>query len=96
MFTKFDLFVAWWFFRLTRSSFVFFCVVAVSKRISKIVQSEGKAEKNSLRAAIGELKGIQKMQRVAVKVIPSFHVTVRGWTNLGDTHRKNPQFTPHT
>ena len=52
--------------------------MAVSKRISKIVQSEGKAEKNSLRAAIGELKGIQKMQRVAVKVIPSFHVTVRG------------------
>ena len=70
--------------------------MAVSKRISKIVQSEGKAEKNSLRAAIGELKGIQKMQRVAAKVIPSFHVTVHGWTNLGGTYRKNPQSTPHT
>jgi uncharacterized membrane protein YfhO len=42
--------------------------VAVSKRISKIVQSEGKAEKNSLHAAIDELKDIQKMQRIAVKV----------------------------
>lgn len=51
---------------------VFSCAVAVSKSISKIVQSEGKAEKNSLKAAIGELKGIQKMQRVAVKVTHSF------------------------
>ena len=42
--------------------------VAVSKRISRIVQSEGKAEKNSLEAAIDELKDIQKMQRTAVKV----------------------------
>ena len=42
--------------------------MAVSKSISKIVQSEGETEKNSLKAAIGELKGIQKMQRVAVKV----------------------------
>lgn len=46
--------------------------MAVSKRISKIVQSEGKAEKNSLEAAIGELKGIQKMQRVAVQVFLFF------------------------
>ena len=45
--------------------------MAVSKRISRIVQSEGRAEKNSLEAAIGELKGIQKMQRLAVKVIRS-------------------------
>jgi len=45
-----------------------FRAVAVSKRIYKIVESEGKAEKNSLEAAIGELKGIQRMQRVAVKV----------------------------
>ena len=51
---------------------ILFCVVAVSKSISKIVESEGKAEKNSLKAAIGELKGIQKMQRVAVKVTRSF------------------------
>lgn len=43
--------------------------MAVSKRISKIVESEGKTEKSSLKAAIEELKGIQKMQRVAVKVI---------------------------
>ena len=49
-----------------------FRAVAVSKSISRIVESEGKAEKNSLKAAIGELKGIQKMQRVAVKVAHSF------------------------
>ena len=48
--------------------------MAVSKRISKIVQSEGKAERNSLEAAIGELKGIQKMQRAAVKVLLFFFV----------------------
>jgi hypothetical protein len=50
----------------------YFRAVAVSKRITKIVESEGKAEKDSLKAAIEELKGIQKMQRVAVKVIRSF------------------------
>ena len=49
-----------------------FRAVAVSKTIYKIVDSEGKAEKNSLKAAIGELKGIQKMQRVAVKVTSFF------------------------
>ena len=53
-----------------------FVSVSVSKRISKIVESEGKAEKNSLEAAIQELKGIQKMQRVAVKVNLFFHLTV--------------------
>lgn len=42
--------------------------MAVSKRISKIVESEGNAENNSLRAAIDELKDIQKMQKIAVKV----------------------------
>ena len=52
------------------------CIVAVSKRISKIVDSEGKTEKNSLQAAIDELKDIQKMQRVAVKVDYFFILTV--------------------
>jgi hypothetical protein len=54
----------------------FFHAVAVSKSISKIVQSEGKVEKNSLKAAIGELKGIQKMQRVAVQGNQFFRITV--------------------
>ena len=73
--------------------------VAVSKRISKIVESEGKAEKNSLKAAIQELKGIQRMQRVAVKVNLFFHLPVlvgveeRSFS-LG--YRKKPPSTPHT
>jgi len=50
--------------------------VAVSKRISKIVVSEAKAEKNSLKAAIQELKGIQRMQRGAVKVNLFSHLSV--------------------
>lgn len=50
--------------------------MAVSKRISKIVESEGNAENNSLRAAIDELKDIQKMQKIAVKVTFFFHLTV--------------------
>ncbi|KAF9647861.1 hypothetical protein BDM02DRAFT_3116328 [Thelephora ganbajun] len=49
--------------------------LAVSKKISKIVESEGKAEKNSLKAAIGELKGIHRMQRVAVKEEISVHAS---------------------
>jgi len=49
--------------------------LAVSKRISKIVQSEGKAESNSLQGAIDELKDIQKMQRVAVKEETSIHAS---------------------
>jgi len=49
--------------------------LAVSKKISRIVESEGKSEKNSLKAAIGELKGIQRMQRVAVKEEGTTHAS---------------------
>ncbi|KAF9790803.1 hypothetical protein BJ322DRAFT_1104453 [Thelephora terrestris] len=49
--------------------------LAVSKRISKIINSEGKAEGTSLLAAIDELKDIQKMQRVAVKEETSIHAS---------------------
>jgi len=59
--------------------------VAVSKQISKIVESEGRSEKNSLKAAIGELKGIQKMQQVAVKVFHSFVEPFVGLKNFPPT-----------
>ena len=73
--------------------------VAVSKRISKIVESEGKAEKNSLKAAIQELKGIQRMQRVAVKVNRSFYLSVVVGIEVrsfSSERRRKPPFTPHT
>ena len=72
--------------------------VAVSKRISKIVESEGKAEKNSLKAAIQELKGIQRMQRGAVKVNLFFHLSMHSpvLTENGHSPRRKPPSTLHT
>ena len=78
--------------------FSFSRTVAVSKSLSKIVQSEGKTEKNSLKAAIDELKGIQKMQKTAVKVTrsPESTFVCTKFQMLLCGRRRRPRFTLRT